>query len=184
MPPFPSLALGGSRSLSASPVVVQFIRHALADCSAFSVGCCVGADALCLSFLLPVAPPSFLSVFAAFGRGGAGACSVSAVSVVASAASAGVPVRWWSGGGPLVPLAARLAQRSQAVVLSAAALVLFSPGAGSLAVGAFAVSSGRPVFVFAPAAPTPLPGLGGVWAVTSLCGLSCWRWQAAQLSLF
>lgn len=115
------LALGGSRSLSALPAGV--LPALVASGASFRVGCCVGFDALAVSFLQSAAPGR-LAVCAAFGPGGVGSCSLSAVSVVSSAGRAGVPVSFWAGGGPAVPLVGRLAQRSAAVVRGASALSL------------------------------------------------------------
>lgn len=176
------LALGGSRSLSSLPAGV--LPALVASGAAFRVGCCVGFDALAVSFLQS-AVPGRLSVFAAFGPGGAGACSLSAVAVVSSAARAGVPVSFWAGGGPAVPLVGRLAQRSAAVVRGSSALVLFSPGTGSMAgAGVPALRAGLPVFAFSPVAPGPVPGFSGRWSPVSLLGFSCWQWSPLQQSLF
>jgi len=196
---------------SAARCVVSVVGAVLAGGSSVSVGCCVGADALVAFVALraagvpvpvpggavqaargapvlaavPAVPGALgrLSVFAAFGPGGAGACSLSAVGVVAAAAQAGASVRWWAGGGAAVPLRGRLAARSAACVRSAQALVLFSPGAGSLAAALpAALAAGLPVFVFAPSAPSCVGG----WVAGSFAGQACWARAGAgqQLALF
>lgn len=162
---------------------------AAAGCSGWRVGCCVGADQLAVSALVGAGQAQRVRVFAAFGPGGAGACSLSAVSSVSAAAAAGASVSWWAGGGAAVPLRGRLAARSAACVRGASALLLFSPGAGSLAVaGAAAVAAGVPVWAVAPAAPAPVPGFSGAWVRGSFLGFAAWCWVAsgagAQLSLF
>jgi len=130
-------------------------------------------------------------VFAAFGPGGAGSCPVSSVAGVAAAAAAGVQVRWWAGGGPSVPLRARLARRSAALVSSASAVVAFlaspAPG-GSVGALSLAASRGLPAFACACGfSPALLPPLGaGSWvAVASgpLAGAFRWVPAATQLSL-
>jgi len=134
---------------------------------------------------MSAAPAGRLAVFAAFSAAGAGACSLSAVAAVQSAARCGASVCWQAGGPPAVPLAARLARRSAAVVRGASALVLFAPGAGSLASAALAVAAGVPVFVFS-SAGAPLagvPGQAGAWVPGSFVGLSCWAWVGAQAAL-
>lgn len=190
---FAAVAFGGSRSLASSPVVVPVVAAVLGGGARVSVGCCVGADALVVSAALGCRPArwSQVSVLAAFGPGGAGSAgALSSVAGVAAAAQFGASVAWWAGGGPAVPLRARLAQRSAAVVAGAAAagrgaLVLFSPGAGSLAAALpAAVRLAVPVFVFAPAAPSALP-----FAAGSFAGFPCWAWApgaapASQLALF
>lgn len=184
---FTSLALGGSRHLQSSALVGQVVRAALAAGCQLSVGCCVGADQQVIAAALAVSGGAArLSVFAQFAGvwRAVGACSVSAVAAVRAAVEAGASVQFLAGGSLAVPLAGRLIQRSQAVVQSARALVLFAPGQGSLAVAAFAVSVGRPVFAFGTGAPIAIPGAGGRWVTSSLFGLPCWSWQASQLNLF
>lgn len=177
---FTSLALGGSRSLNHCPLVGAVVQSAISAGASLSVGCCVGADALVIQAALGISPRA-LRLFAQFSQSGQGALSISAVGPVQAAVSAGAPVQWLAGGALSVPVQARLIQRSQAVVQSAQALALFAPGAGSLAVAAFAVSVGRPVFVFAPCAPSLA---GGAFVAGHLFGHSCWQFVPSQLSLF
>lgn len=186
-----SVAFGGSRSLSSSLLcsrVSSVVGAVLASGASVSVGCCVGADAQVVSSVLAAGAASRLSVFSAFGPGGVGSCSVSAVSGVLAVSAAGGRVAWWSGGGPAVPLAARLARRSAACAQSVApagAGVLLWPGAGSLAAFApAALAAGLPLFAFAPCAPLAVPGCVGGWAASSFVGFSCWAWLPGQPSLF
>lgn len=185
--PFPVL-FGGSRSLpsSSAPLVRSWVAAALAaGCVHVATGCCTGADALVIHAALAHGPQC-LRVFVAFGPGGLGSAgSVSAVADVAEASRTGARVSYWSGGPASVPVAARLAQRSAAAVRACAAVILFSPGRGSLAATATtAASLGRPLYAVCPVAPAPVPGHAGAWQPAQLFGLPCWCWQPAQLSLF
>lgn len=191
-----SVAFGGSRSISPSmqAVVSAVVQSVVAAGVPVSVGCCIGADAQVIQSALAAGGAARLSVFAAFGPGALGACSLSAIPVVSWAAAVGARVAWWAGGSAVVPLAARLIQRSQAVVASAQVLVLFQPGLGSLAAASSAVAQGKPVFAFSghslPAVsggcqpPAPVPGCAGSWVPSSFFGFSCLQWQPAQASLF
>lgn len=179
----------GSRGLAGagfSALVGRVVASVLASGRAVRVGCCLGADAAVLSAVLQQGGASRLSVFSAFGPGGQGACSLSAVSLVASCAAAGVSVRWWAGGGPRVPLRARLVARSVALSSSPlAGVVAFfaSPGsAGTWLACSRAASAGIRVVAFSVGfvgAPAPLgagawvpSGLSGVWSLA-------WRWVPA-----
>jgi len=207
----------GSRSLSRSfaRLVSCVVSAVFSAGRSVAVGCASGADALALSAALSALPapsssPS-LRVFAAFGPGGVGSAgAVSAVPLVSRAAAvAGSPghglaspvvVSWWAGGGASVPLRARLAGRSSALVSACAAggpgsgLVAFVSGGPSASPGSWgavslAVAAGLPVVVFicgAGRCELPSFGLGrwvragsGVWA-------SGWRWLpfAQQVPLF
>jgi hypothetical protein len=189
LPPGSVLGVAGSRSVASlpSPVAAVLASAAGGGCS-LAVGCCVGVDSLALRCALRLRVS--LSVFAAFGPPPAfpGSCSLSAVGVVSRAASAGVPVRWWAGGGAAVPLRARLSRRSSAVVAaSSALLVVFaspSPGGGSCSVASWAASAGVPVFGLParPGSSLPSPG-AGAWVPASLFGVPCLRWSSAVLSL-
>jgi len=157
-----AIHLGGSRSLSPTPIVGQVVRAVLASGQAIHVGCARGADHAVIQSALSVPQGhSSLFVFAAFGPGGAGAWSGSAVCSVFMAACAGASVRWLAGGSLAVPLVARLMRRSRAALhgCSASAFFLASPGSpGSLAVAGHAVKSGQPVFAFCPSVPMPPRG--------------------------
>lgn len=182
---FPVIAFEGSRALPAAAggLVAQLVGAVLASGGRVATGCCVGSDAAVISAVLRAGAAPRLSVFAAYGPGGAGSCSLSAVPVVAAAAAAGASVGWWAGGPVAVPLRARLARRSGAVVRAGAALVLVQPGAGSLAAALpVALRAGLPVFCFAAAAPSS----GPAWSSGSFAGLPCWCWAPAlaQVALF
>ncbi|MCA1602814.1 MAG: hypothetical protein LC776_14670 [Acidobacteria bacterium] len=196
--PFPAgvVAVAGSRRLSpeASALVAQVARELVASRCSLVVGCCVGADAVAL-VSVPGAPGRAVRVLCAWGPGGAGAGPASAVGPVLAAARAGVQVAWWAGGGPSVPLVARLARRTRAVIAEAsAALVVFPAssvvaGSGSWLAAAAAVERGLQVVVF----PFPvrfsaaeLPALGvGRWVATAGAGVwdSAWQWVPGQLVL-
>ena len=84
-----------------------------------------------------------------------------------------------------LPLSARLWRRSCAVVRGAGALLLFEPGAGSLAVAGFAVGRGLPVVAFGAVPPGAPRGCEGSWESRRLV-FPCWGWVPAadQLSLW
>lgn len=205
--PFPAgvVAVAGSRRLppEASALVAQVARELVAGGCSLVVGCCVGADEAVLASV-GRAVPGVLRVLAAFGpisppwraaRYSAPGASrdLSAVAAVADALLAGADVRWWAGGGPSVPLVARLARRTRAVVAEASAgLVVFtaSPvvaGSGSWLAAAAAVGRGLPVVVFPvgfSAAQFPPIGIGR-WVPAGGAGVwdSAWRWVPGQLAL-
>lgn len=132
-----SVVVCGSRGLPFSGIqlVASLVGSLLKHQRPLVVGCASGADRAALDMALFMAP-SLVSVLAAFGPSGSGSAGpASAVSTVQAAARAGVPVTWWAGGGPSVPLRARLAARSLAAVRRGADS---GPGAGLVAVvGAF-----------------------------------------------
>jgi predicted GIY-YIG superfamily endonuclease len=192
--PFPAgvVAVAGSRSLplEASAVVAAVARELVAGGCSLVVGCCVGADAAVLAALAGAggaAAGAPFRVLCAWGPGGAGAGPTSAMGTVLAAAGAGVPVVWWSGDGPDVPLRARLAARTRAVVAEASAgcVVFFdSPASrGSLLAAQVAVERSLPVVAFPVGfAPAQLPELGaGVWVPVGLGGvwIGAWRWSPA-----
>lgn len=185
------VAVCGSRSLpvSAGPLVGQVVRSLLVGGSSLVVGCASGADGFAISSALAAGAAPRLSVLAAFGPGGAGAAgSVSAVFQVTAAASAGAQVAWWVGGPASVPLQARLAGRTRAVVAAASVgLVAFfgSPASrGSLLACRLAQGRGLPVLAFPVGFPGQrLPSLGaGYWAPSGRGGVwsGAWRWVPGQ----
>jgi hypothetical protein len=197
------VAVAGSRSLppQASALVAAVCRSLVASGRSLVVGCAVGADAAVLSAGLP---PSAVQSFAAFGPvspswpapsgrySAPGAWSGSAVREVAEFLFAGGSVAWWAGGGPSVPLPARLAARTRAVVAQASAgcVVFFgSPSSrGSLLAARCAADRGLPVFAFPVGfAGSLLPSLGaGSWVPVSGVGAwsSAWRWAPSSLRIF
>ena len=88
---------------------------------------------------------------------------------------------WWAGGGPHMPLRARLAERAAQVVSHASSgLVAVQPGRGSWRACRLAAARGLPVVAFA----TALETLGvGEWAPCGGNGLwmGAWRWVPASL---
>ncbi len=189
----PVLGFCGGRSLAGPALgsVAALARAALAAGVPVGVGCASGADAAVLSALL-AAPVPGSRVFAAFGPGGAGSAgAVSSVSLVLRLAAAGaVPVSFWAGGGPSVPVRVRLAARSRALVSWLAAsrgALVCAPGpaapasSGSWSAALFAASLGVPVFVLAPSAPAFALGPAGSWSACSLFGVPVWRWSPASL---
>jgi hypothetical protein len=150
----------------------------------------VGADAAVLSAGLP---PSAVRCFAAFGPGPgfAGSWRGSAASAVGRFAATGGAVVWWAGGPASVPLPARLAARTSAVVTQASTgLVVFfasSVSRGSFLAASLAMGRGLPVFAFPIGFPGRLlPSIGpGSWV--SFSGPGVWsgafRWIPAQSGL-
>ncbi len=157
------VAVAGSRSLpwGGAALVAEAAGFLAASGCSFVVGCCVGADAAALSAV----PPSRVRVLCAFGPAGEGAGSASAVVPVRAFSSAGGSVAWWAGGNSAVPLFARLAQRTRAVVWAASsALVVFpsSPSSrGSWLAAGLAAQRCLPVVAFPLGfSPALLPALG------------------------
>jgi hypothetical protein len=185
------VAVAGSRSLppGGAPRVAGVARLLVAVGASLVVGCAVGADAT----VVAAVPLAALRILAAFGPGGAGAWAGSAVAAVRAFAAAGGAVVWWAGGGPAVPLRARLAARTRAVVANASAgLVVFfgSPASrGSVLAAQLAAARGLPVVAFPLGlAPAQLPLLGcGSWvpAGGSAGWAGAWVWvpAAVQFSL-
>jgi len=177
--PFSRIGFCGSRSLpdSAQTLVTAIVTAALRNSTArIAVGCSVGADSLVLASV-PSSFASRLSVFAAFGPNARGACPFSDVQRVTVAARSGASVMWWAGGALDLPLRARLANRTSALVRflaqsSPSALFCFLSSlesAGSLRACRLAARLGVSVFVAAidlpvDALPAGLPRLGrGSW---------------------
>jgi hypothetical protein len=187
------VAVAGSRSLSGAglALVAPVCRSVLASGRSLAVGCAVGADAAVLSAGLPV---SAVQCFAAFGRGPgfAGAWRGSAASAVGRFAADGGRVSWLAGGPLSVPLCARLASRTSAVVSAASVscVVFFASPAsrGSALAARLAVGRGLAVFAFACGFPASrLPALGpGAWVPVSGAGVwsSAFRWVPGQAGLF
>ncbi len=184
------VAVAGSRVLPAggAALVAEAARALVASGSSLVVGCCRGADAAVLSAV----SASRVRVLCAFGPAGQGAGPASAVGPVLAFASSGGVVAWWAGGGPAVPLFARLARRTRAVVSCASSgLVLFpsSPGSrGSWLAAGLAVERGLPVVVVPLGfSPSLLPSLGaGGWVRANASGVfgGAWSWVAGQGELF
>lgn len=180
------VALVGGRRLSAGGAAhLQALAEQLAGRGiALVTGCCTGADrAVIQAALAGRLPLASLRVMAAFGPGGQGACSVSAVATVQAFAARGGQVGWWAGGGPGVPLRARLQRRTTAVVGGASALVAMRPGRGSWRACRLAAAQGVPVVVFA----TRLEALGaGHWSTLVVSDI--WSgshiWRTRQRAIF
>jgi hypothetical protein len=173
--------LAGSRDLPGTPEIAAVVSDLVSSGSRLVTGCATGADAQAIRAALALGSPGVaaLSILAVHGPvsppwsaprySAPGAWSGSALADVAAAQLAGVPVAWWAGGGPDLPLRARLARRSLAAVQLAAAggfgsgLVAWpsrlpacpfragawpSCGSGTWASCAAAARSGLPVVVF------------------------------------
>ena len=165
----PLVGFFGSRQLpsGASGLVRQAVASVVQSGRGAAVGCASGGDAAALSALISggVVSAPLLCLFAVGGPSGQGFWRGSALSLVRQAAS--LPsaaqrravISWWAGGGPSVPLRARLRQRSRAFVQAVAAsgpgagLVGFVGGGWQASPGSwgsvqFALSLGLPVVVF------------------------------------
>jgi len=187
------VAVAGSRALPPAglALVGPVCRSVVASGRSLVVGCAVGADAAVLSAGLPV---SAVRCFAAFGRGPgfAGAWRGSAAPAVGGFAASGGAVSWLAGGPLSLPLRARLASRTSAVVSAASSgcVVFFgSPASrGSALAARLAVGRGLPVFGFPVGfSGALLPSLGaGEWVPFSGFGVwaSAWFWMPSQLGIF
>lgn len=133
----------GFRSLPVSqvPRLAGVMASVLASRRSLAVGCCVGVDAAVVRQALRAGSAAHLSIFCVFGpvsppwlaahvSAPGASSSVSSVSGVAAALAAGASVYPWSGGGPAVPMAGRLASRSAALV---SAVASSGPGCGLVA---------------------------------------------------
>jgi len=191
-------AFGGSRALSdmGTARARSLAARVVQGGGSLVVGCAKGADAAAIAAAGALAP-SRVHVLAAFGPvspswpapnarySAPGACAASAVREVAEHLHAGGRVSWWAGGGPDMPIAARLAARTRAVVAAAEGgliLVFGSPQSrGSLGAGRLAAARGLPVYAWALGFPPgQLPPLGpGRWVSGSgPLGLgACWVWR-------
>ncbi len=202
-----SIMVCGSRKIATEGVglVHGVVQSVMGSGRSLSVGCAVGVDAVALAEGVRIAADR-VRLFSAFGPGGAGAVGqLSNVVGGAQALSAGVAVEWWSGGGPQVPVRARLVNRSLACVHSVmggglVAVVSSLPsrpfgrgvfpscGSGSWSAVAAAVQLGLPVVVFPVGLPSralpslPVPGQwvsagSGVWS-------QGWKWSVNQVNIF
>jgi predicted Rossmann fold nucleotide-binding protein DprA/Smf involved in DNA uptake len=187
-------AIAGSRSTThAQASLVHRVTSAIIKSgSVISVGCAKGVDQAALRCCLAANHP--VNIQAAFFANGSGSCSASNVSGVSQAHQAGHPVTYWPQSSAQVPLVARLARRTQAVVATAsAALVAFQFSTQSrgtaLAVKA-AIKKGLPVYLFAPGLGAHhLPQLpGGAWVPSGGKGVwaTAYTWAASnkQSSMF
>lgn len=185
-----TVAVAGSRRLVSSQAEpVAAIAAGLLDAGhRIAVGCCTGADEAVLQAAVARGQAHQLEVLCAFGPGGVGACTWSAVAAVEAAAVHGARVVWWAGGGPAVPVAARLAGRTRAVVLAGAGGVAVCFGSpvsrGSLLACREALRLGRslralPVGCSASALPLPE---AGAWRAAARGELAVW--VPAQAHLF
>ena len=204
-PPLPfglrgPVAFSGSRSLAPqfSLLVSASVSSVLSSGAPVLVGCASGADAAALASLAGSRAASGGAgsrsrCFAAFGADGAGSAgSVSAVGLVRAFAASGGSVVWWAGGGSAVPLVARLASRSRAMVACAGSLVVFfgsGPSRGSALTARLAASRGLPVVAFpCGCGSAGLPSLGsGSWVPVAPCAFpwgGYFVWRLSQNSLF
>ncbi|CAK0767962.1 hypothetical protein CCP3SC1_510017 [Gammaproteobacteria bacterium] len=165
------VAVAGSRSLppTAAPLVSAVCQSIFTvPGRSLAVGCAVGVDAAVLTAGLS---PATVRCFAAFGPVPkcAGSWSGSARAAVSKHAAAGGSVAWFAGGDLVVPLRARLAGRTAAVIgaASAGCVVFFtSPESrGTLLATKLAITAGLPVWAFAIGFPwflLPRP-VSGIW---------------------
>ena len=196
------VAVCGSRVLPAGlrPQVERVTAYLLDAGAGLAVGCCVGVDE-CVIQASARFGWSRTTIWSAFGPVSpvlappprhymaAGGWSGSALAAVAEHRQRGGLVMPGAGGGPDVPLKARLAQRTRTVIAdaTASAVVLFSSprSHGSALACRLALARGLPVFAFPLGfSGSLLPALGpGAWrSVTGPgCWVQAWRWFPAQV---
>ncbi|MGM0536919.1 MAG: hypothetical protein ACQER5_12695 [Pseudomonadota bacterium] len=174
----PVAFIGGRRLSPGAAAHVQALAEQLGGRGFTLVtGCCTGADqAVIAAALAGRVPIGALQVLAAFGPAGQGACPVSAVAPVEAFAARGGAVAWWAGGGPGVPLRARLSSRAAQVIVAAASVVAMHPGRGSWRACRLAISQGLPVVVFPSSPASPISLGAGHWQAVATRGL----WSSAQ----
>ena len=183
------VAVAGSRALpvGGAALVVEAARVLAGSGCSLVVGCCRGADVAVVSAV----PVASVRVLCAFGSAGEGAGPASAVGSVLAFAASGGSVAWWAGGRASVPLFARLARRTRAVVSSASSGLLLFPSSpvsrGSWLAAELAVARGLPVVVVPLGfSSSLLPSLGdGQWARANASGVfgGAWCWVASQRAL-
>jgi hypothetical protein len=183
------VAVAGSRALPAggAVLVAEAVQLLAGSGCSLVVGCCRGADAAAVSAM----PVASARVLCAFGPAGEGAGPASAVGPVLAFAASGGAVAWWAGGGLSVPLFARLARRTRAVVSRASSGLLLFPSSsvsrGSWLAAELAVARGLPVVVVPLGfSPSLLPSLGaGGWVRANASGVfgGAWCWVASQCAL-
>ncbi|MBK1633554.1 hypothetical protein CKO31_22970 [Thiohalocapsa halophila] len=199
----PVWAFGGPRRIG--PAEARLAARAarlLLDRGAEVVcGCATGADAAFMAAASDI-DAERLQVCTAFGPVRAtpgvapaapGACGHSAVRAVQLAAAAGAVVQPWAGGGPALPLAARLARRTRVVARAstAGAVVWLRPRSrGSLLLARAIAARGLEVVAVPlgclPADLPPLDGAGS-WRPPRSGSLAMelggWCWAPAQRRL-
>jgi hypothetical protein len=194
----------GARSLGAGHLaIVQDIARQAASVGSVYTGCAAGADAAAVAGAGGAA-----HVFAVGTWYGSGFPRRGTPPAIAWQQGLGaVPASriTWLAGGPLtVPLVARLARRSlamvRAVALAAGALVAFpaspcpprafgpgpfpSCGSGTWATVGAAALLGVPVYVVSSAPPSAVLPVAGAWAQSSLFGVAGWAFVPAQTRAF
>jgi hypothetical protein len=189
------LGISGARALPlATKATVQGMAYRAALGGTFVVtGCAAGADAAAVAGTLAVG--GGLLVFAVGTRTGAGFPRGFVPRHLAGIETQAGVVLFWLAGGPLtVPLVARLARRSLAVVQYLAkhggTLAAFpaaprpprpfgsgpfpSCGSGTWSTVAAAALKGVPVFVAGPVAPSAVLPVAGVWQPAYLHAVAGW----------
>lgn len=199
-----AIGFTGGRSLNAGQLAIaQDIARQAAHVGSVYTGCALGADAAAVAGALPVG--GLLHIFAVGTRTGAGFPRGFVPHHLGGIETTGGVILHWSAGGPLtVPLVARLARRSlamvRAVALAAGALVAFpvapcpprpfkpgpfpSCGSGTWATVAAAARLSVPVFAVCPFAPSAALPVGGAWVQATLLGHACWAFVPATRKLF
>jgi len=198
------LGFSGARSLSAGQLAIaQDIARQAAHVGSVYTGCALGADAAAVAGALPVG--GLLHIFAVGTRTGAGFPRGFVPHHLGGIETTGGVILHWSAGGPLtVPLVARLARRSLAMVRAVAAaggsLVAFpasprpprafrpgpfpSCGSGTWATVGAAALLGVPVFVVYSARPSAVLPVAGVWTPALVFGVAGWAFVPATAKMF
>ena len=194
------IGITGARSLNATQLsTVQEIAQQAAHAGSVYTGCALGADAAAVAGAR--AASSALRIFAVGAPDGTGfPRGYVPRHVETLGAQPGVCVSWLAGGPLSVPLVARLARRSlamlRAVAVAGGALVAFpaasapprafgsgpfpSCGSGTWSTIAAAVLLNLPVFVVFPSVPLAAQAVGGYWSASSLFGCAGWWYVPAQ----
>lgn len=198
------LGISGARTLQPeTSAIVQDMAARAARGGAFIVtGCAAGADAAAVAGTL--AAGGVLLMYAVGTRTGAGfPRGFVPHHLKGIETQIGVVLRWSAGGPLTLPLRARLALRSLAVVQylkdHGGTLAAFpatpqpprpfgsgpfpSCGSGTWSTVAAAVLKGVPVFVTSPARPSPNLPLAGWWTPTLLYNVAGWSFIPAAAPL-
>jgi hypothetical protein len=189
------IGITGARSLNAAQLAtVQDITRQAARVGSVYTGCATGADAAALA-----AANIHAHCFAVGASNGAGFPGRGLPPHIIAAVKWENKITWLAGGPLSVPLVARLARRSLAMVralaLAGGALVAFpasprppryfgpgpfpSCGSGTWATVAAAARLSVPVFVVWPVAPSAVLPTAGAWVQATLFGVACWAFVPA-----
>lgn len=194
------IGISGARSLNAQQLaVVQHVARQAAQTGIVYTGCAVGADAAAWAGAYKKT-----HIFAAGNVRGEGFPAKMPPDHLQRAAMADCNITWLAGGPLSLPLVARLARRSLAMVRAVAkaggSLVAFpaspcpprafgpgpfpSCGSGTWSTVGAAALLGVPVFVVCSARPSADLPVAGVWTPALVFGVAGWAFVPAQTKTF